>query len=106
MVVLFQCILVFTGLDYDGNKYGDYRFPGWANMLGWILTFSSIAVVPAVAVRKILQEEGSLAQRVRKLTKCSQDWKPKNCPVKGDQQMKTFQKLAEAQTEAEKSNLI
>ena len=105
--MLFQCILVFTGLDYDGNKYGDYRFPGWANLLGWVLTFSSIAVVPAVAVRKILQEEGSLAQRVRKLVQSSQDWKPKSSPVKaGDPQMKTFQKLAEAQTEAEKSNLI
>ena len=98
---------MFTGLNYDGNKYRDYRFPGWANLLGWLLTFSSVAVVPAVAIRKILQEEGSLAQRVRKLIKCNQDWKPKNSPVKGDpQQMKTFKKLAEAQTEAEKSNLI
>ena len=54
--MLFQCILVFTGLNYDGNKYADYRFPGWANLLGWLLTFSSVAVVPAVAVRKIIQD--------------------------------------------------
>ena len=104
--MLFQCILVFTGLNYDGNKYADYRFPGWANLLGWLLTFSSVAVVPAVAVRKIIQEEGTLAQRVRKLIQCNQDWRPKNSPVKADPQMKTFQKLTEAQTEAEKSHLI
>ena len=97
---------MFTGLDYDGNKYGDYIFPTWANSLGWLLTFSSVAVVPAVAARKILQEEGSLSERVRKLIQCNQDWKPKSSPVKGDPQMKTFQKLAEAQTEAEKSNLL
>ena len=109
---MFQCILVFTGLNYDGNKYADYRFPGWANLLGWVLTFSSVAVVPAVAVRKIFQEEGSLTERVRKLVQCNPDWKPMNSPVKGelggpgDPQMKTFQKLAEAQTEAEKSHLL
>ena len=100
---------MFTGLNYDGNKYGDYKFPGWANLLGWLLTFSSVAVVPAVALRKIIQEEGSLTERVRKLIQCNADWKPKNSPAKGgpgDPQMKTFQKLAEAQTEAEKSNLL
>ena len=57
-----QSILLFTALDYDGNSYSDYTYPTWANVAGWMITFSSVILIPIVAIKKICQEEGSLKQ--------------------------------------------
>ena len=57
-----QSILLFTALDYDGNSYSDYTYPTWANIGGWLITFSSVILIPIVAIKKICQEEGSLKQ--------------------------------------------
>ena len=69
-------ILIFTAVDYSGNTYGEYDYPSWANSVGWLITFSSVICIPVVAMVKILQEEGSLVERVRKLIKPSPDWGP------------------------------
>jgi len=69
-------ILIFTAVDYSGNTYGEYDYPSWANSVGWLITFSSVICIPVVALVKILQEEGSLVERVRKLIKPSPDWGP------------------------------
>ena len=57
-----QSILLFTALDYDGNSYSDYTYPTWANVGGWMITFSSVILIPIVAIKKICQEEGSFKQ--------------------------------------------
>jgi len=74
LIVMF--ILVFTWVDYNGNSYGDYQFPVWANILGWLITFSSISFIPLVALIKLTYEEGTLASRLYKLTQPSYDWGP------------------------------
>ena len=56
-----QLILLFTWIDYSGNKYGDYEFPAWANALGWAITFSSVILIPVVAVVKVYQETGTFS---------------------------------------------
>lgn len=71
-------ILLFTALDYDGNSYSDYTYPTWANVGGWMITFSSVILIPIVAIKKICQEEGTLKQRVTKLIKPTSDWGPDN----------------------------
>ena len=71
-----QCILLFTALDYSGNKYGGYHYPDWANFLGWLITFSSVIMIPLVALVKVAREEGTLAERLRKLLKPSPEWGP------------------------------
>ena len=55
-------ILVFTAVDYSGNKYADYHYPTWANVCGWLITFSSVTLIPVVAIVKICQEQGTLIQ--------------------------------------------
>ena len=57
-----KSILLFTALDYDGNSYSDYTYPTWANVGGWMITFSSVILIPIVAIKKICQEEGSFKQ--------------------------------------------
>merc|ERR1712106_1209105 len=54
-------ILVITWVDYDGNTCGEYEFPAWANAVGWMITFSSVILIPIVAVIKIYNEEGTLS---------------------------------------------
>ena len=61
------CILVMTAREYSGNKYADYSYPAWANAFGWLISFSSILLIPAVALIKIYREDGTLKQ-VRYLT--------------------------------------
>jgi len=74
VIVVF--ILVFTWMDYKGNTYGDYKFPAWANGLGWVITFSSVSCIPVVAIIKICKEEGSITTRIRKLLQSSYEWGP------------------------------
>lgn len=69
-------ILVFTWLDLKPARYGDYEFPYWANAIGWVLSFSSVSLIPIVAIVKILQEKGSLLERLRKLVRPLPEWAP------------------------------
>ena len=90
-----QSILLFTALDYSGNTYSDYEYPTWANIGGWMITFSSVILIPIVAIKKICQEEGSLKevrerqrfndialivifQRVLRLVQPTSDWGPED----------------------------
>jgi solute carrier family 6 amino acid transporter-like protein 5/7/9/14 len=73
-------ILIFTWFNFSGNKYGDYHFPTWANAIGWFITFSSVIMIPIVAIIKIYNEEGSFSARVKKLCQPSYDWGPA-CPT-------------------------
>jgi len=70
------CILVLTAANYEGNSYGTYKFPTWANAIGWMITFSSVMFIPIVAFFKIAQEKGSLMTRITKLTQPRFDWGP------------------------------
>jgi len=76
MPFMVSCILVCTFLFYESPSYGDYQFPWWANLLGWLLSFSSVSLIPIVAVIKICQETGTLSERVRKLLRPRSDWAP------------------------------
>ncbi len=50
---LFQFILLFTFIDFKRSSYGDYTFPIWADVLGWIIAILEIAFIPGVAIYKI-----------------------------------------------------
>ncbi|XP_063596316.1 sodium- and chloride-dependent glycine transporter 1-like isoform X2 [Penaeus indicus] len=76
MPLLVLKILVFSWIDFTPAKYGAYEFPPWANVLGWFLSFSSVALIPAVAIYKILGEKGSLMERIEKLCKPQPTWAP------------------------------
>lgn len=48
--------------DYKPLEYEGYIYPTWANVLGWCIAGSSIAVIPAFAVYQILITPGTFAQ--------------------------------------------
>ena len=45
--------MIFTWIDYVPSKYGDYHFPLWADVMGWMMTMSSVCAIPIVIVLKI-----------------------------------------------------
>ncbi|XP_071081857.1 sodium- and chloride-dependent glycine transporter 1-like [Haliotis cracherodii] len=71
-------IFIFTWVDYSRLTYGDYTYPIWAEVLGWLLAFTSIAAIPAVMLYRINKEdEGDNAcQKVQLLTIPTEEWGP------------------------------
>ncbi|XP_068230895.1 sodium- and chloride-dependent glycine transporter 1-like isoform X2 [Palaemon carinicauda] len=69
-------ILIFTFVDYSPSFYGDYKYPVWADVLGWFISFSCIMAVPVRAIWLILQKSGPLKARVQQLCRSGHDWGP------------------------------
>ena len=52
--------MLFTWIDYQPSSYNDYAFPIWADVLGWMMTMSSVVAIPVVMLYKIFTcDEGS-----------------------------------------------
>lgn len=63
MAPLFLMFITVYGLvGYEPLSYEDYVYPGWANVLGWCIAGTSVAMIPAVAIIKILQTPGTFLQ--------------------------------------------
>ncbi|KAB7496667.1 Sodium- and chloride-dependent glycine transporter 1 [Armadillidium nasatum] len=75
---IVMVILVFSLVEFRSASYEDYEFPLWANIVGWVLSFSSVLLIPIVAIFKICQERGTLLERIRKLSRAQSDWAPPN----------------------------
>ncbi|CAG7711382.1 unnamed protein product [Allacma fusca] len=66
---IFILFIIFYGLlSYEPLKYDDYVYPHWANVLGWLIASSSVAMIPGMAIYKIIVTPGTLRQRLKILT--------------------------------------
>ncbi|KAK5644887.1 hypothetical protein RI129_006187 [Pyrocoelia pectoralis] len=61
-------IIVYGLLGYEPLSYEDYVYPNWANVLGWLIAGSSVAMIPTVAIYKFARTPGSYIKRLRILT--------------------------------------
>ena len=52
-------------MGYEPLTYEDYVYPLWANVLGWFIASSSVAMIPGIAIYKIIVTPGTFCQ-VRK----------------------------------------
>ncbi|KAJ9601472.1 hypothetical protein L9F63_000389, partial [Diploptera punctata] len=69
---LLMAIWVFSLIDYTPPTYnnGAYKYPAWAETLGWIIASLSLLCIPAFAVIVILRTEGnSLFAKIRNSVK-------------------------------------
>ncbi|EEC18529.1 sodium-neurotransmitter symporter, putative [Ixodes scapularis] len=57
---MIMFILVFSWISMPVTKYGDYVYPSWATAVGYLLSFTSVSAIPAVAIFKIYHARGSL----------------------------------------------
>ncbi|XP_015376743.1 PREDICTED: sodium-dependent dopamine transporter [Diuraphis noxia] len=61
-------IIVYGLLGYEPLTYEGYVYPAWANVLGWIIAGSSVAMIPAVALYQYFNTSGTHLQRLKILT--------------------------------------
>jgi len=47
-------LLIFTVTEFEQPDYGEYEFPIWALVIGWLITASSLVCIPIYAVLAIL----------------------------------------------------
>ncbi|CAH0555426.1 unnamed protein product [Brassicogethes aeneus] len=66
--VFLLFIIVYGLLGYEPLSYEDYVYPAWANVLGWTIAGSSVIMIPAVAIIKIIMTPGSFVKRIKILT--------------------------------------
>ena len=59
--LVFQAILLFTFLDFKRSSYGDYKYPLYADVIGWIIALAEIGCIPAVALYKIFKADSNLS---------------------------------------------
>ncbi|XP_053201080.1 sodium-dependent dopamine transporter-like [Panonychus citri] len=62
----FIMVIIIYGLvSYEPLTYGDYRYPIWANILGFCIAASSVLCIPIVAIYQILITPGTFLQRLK-----------------------------------------
>ncbi|GLH04208.1 Sodium-dependent dopamine transporter [Gryllus bimaculatus] len=57
-------VVIFGLVDAKPLQYLEYKYPTWAVGMGWTLAFSSIFMIPLVAVIRLLRTPGTLKQRI------------------------------------------
>lgn len=63
--VLVLCILVSSIVQYTPVKYGKYKYPSWADGVGWVISLVSIIWIPLGAIHEIYINKGSLHERLK-----------------------------------------
>lgn len=60
--IFLMFIIVYGLMGYEPLTYEDYVYPVWANILGWLIATSSIAMIPGIAIYKIIITPGNFIQ--------------------------------------------
>ncbi|XP_050406474.1 sodium- and chloride-dependent GABA transporter 1 isoform X1 [Patella vulgata] len=76
--VILVTILVFTLVKYKPPSYGDYHYPAYASVFGWILAIISSIPIPIWFVKEVFSRKGSIIQRIRDSFKPNERWGPSN----------------------------
>ena len=62
MMLLFQCIQIFTLYHMAPPTYGDYIYPDWAIGMGWTINAMALVPLPVLAAYSIYCQKGSFQQ--------------------------------------------
>ncbi|XP_078541851.1 sodium-dependent dopamine transporter [Lissotriton helveticus] len=57
-------VVVVSIVTFNPPVYGSYIFPEWANVIGWFIAISSMAMVPIYAFYKFCRLPGSLREKL------------------------------------------
>ncbi|XP_002736305.1 sodium-dependent noradrenaline transporter-like, partial [Saccoglossus kowalevskii] len=62
--VFLTFIVVVSIALYAPLKFDDYTYPVWANVFGWCIALSSMALIPATAIYSVLSQKGTWKQKI------------------------------------------
>ncbi|XP_041081434.1 sodium- and chloride-dependent GABA transporter 3-like [Polyodon spathula] len=69
-------IFLFYLIKYKPLKYNNvYVYPDWGNGIGWMMALSSMICIPVGLLIQILRTEGTVSERMKKLTTADPDLK-------------------------------
>ncbi|XP_015773564.1 PREDICTED: sodium- and chloride-dependent GABA transporter 3-like [Acropora digitifera] len=55
-------IFIFNVATYTPLKYGSYVFPAWGMAIAWLLTMSSLLLIPSVMIYKLMNTNGTILE--------------------------------------------
>ncbi len=58
------CVIVLTAtwITHEPMEYDAYIYPDWANQVGWVVSFTSVACIPLAMVVKLIMTPGTVTQ--------------------------------------------
>jgi len=65
---VISSIMSYESLSYPSYTLGEYTYPHWANVTGWLIAASSMMAVPIVAVYQIVRLPGRPKQVCHQLS--------------------------------------
>ncbi|XP_039265128.2 sodium-dependent noradrenaline transporter-like [Styela clava] len=68
-------IVIMSIANYSSMEYGSYKFPSWADTVGWLIAGSSMILVPCVAIYKLSVLPGNFKQKLALSVSPEQDHK-------------------------------
>ena len=55
-------MLAFYLVTYQPLKYREYVYPAWGQAIGWLMTLSSLSLIPTVMIYKLMNTTGSIKE--------------------------------------------
>ncbi|XP_048245900.1 sodium- and chloride-dependent glycine transporter 2-like [Haliotis rufescens] len=73
--LLLLVVFSYSLYAYRPPKYGDYHFPDWATVIGWMISMVSIIPIPVIFTWKVYRASGdSLAKKLKRALKPRESW--------------------------------
>ncbi|KAH7638851.1 hypothetical protein HUG17_2884 [Dermatophagoides farinae] len=77
---ILMFLLIFNWIKHEPPKSGDYIYPEWSNIFGWILAFIPTIIIIATMLHTYFTYDGgknkSIAQKINTLMQPSENWGP------------------------------
>ena len=49
-------------IQWNGVSYNKQPYPGWAELLGWVMALSSMLLIPGFAIQQLWKTPGTLRE--------------------------------------------
>ncbi|KAH9426996.1 hypothetical protein DERP_011666 [Dermatophagoides pteronyssinus] len=77
---ILMFLLIFNWIKHEPPKSGDYIYPEWSNIFGWILAFIPTIIIIITMLHTYFSYDGgqnkSIAQKINLLMQPSENWGP------------------------------
>ena len=53
-----------TLIQWEGISLGDYKYPAWAEVIGWLVALMSMLLIPGFAIYEVYHARGLTLRQV------------------------------------------